>query len=83
MSSLIYNLKVTDEIAITQKGLTDLNAEKISETKISAWKSTVKKAKTDILQLASSTPAQGSNDVPSPFGNVKIDVPKTDLSARK
>ena len=50
--------------------------------KIDGWKKTVKQAKTDVLQLAASAPIQGGTNIPEGLGNVKIDVPKTDPSAR-
>ena len=60
-----------------------LTSGAVPDTKISQWKTAVKSAQTDILRLASSAPSQASTNVPNAFGNVKIDVPKPDLSARK
>jgi hypothetical protein len=62
---------------------TGFSTEKVTPEVISTWKAAVKKAKEEVLQLASAGNASGSNNVPNPFANVKIDLPKTDHAARE
>lgn len=65
------------------KTQTNLSAASIPDDKIGTWKKTVNQAKLDFLSLSASAPSLGSSNTPTPFIDLKMEIPSKDLSARK
>ncbi|KAL8924494.1 MAG: hypothetical protein Q9172_002659 [Xanthocarpia lactea] len=76
-------IKVAMSIKDYQQTQKDLNSEKADTSTIAGWKAEVKSARATTLTLSATAGSTGSTNIPNPYANMKIDVPKTDLSARK
>ncbi|KAI1342876.1 hypothetical protein F5Y15DRAFT_371283 [Xylariaceae sp. FL0016] len=75
-------IKVSGEMQTHLKKQIEMNAAKLDAAVAAEWKKQVKQAQADVLALSATSSAMSSNAVPNPFGNVKIDVGKPDLSAQ-
>lgn len=61
----------------------DLSASPIPEHVFADWKADVKSAKDTILALNASANVTAGTAMPNRFAEVKIDIPKPGLSARR
>ncbi|KAL9015698.1 MAG: hypothetical protein Q9180_008848, partial [Flavoplaca navasiana] len=75
-------IKVATDIKEFQKTQKDINSEKADNSIVATWKNEIKAARATTLTLDATASSTGSTSVPNPFANVKIEVPKTDLSAQ-
>ncbi|KAL8907064.1 MAG: hypothetical protein Q9171_006011 [Xanthocarpia ochracea] len=75
-------VKVAISIKDYQRTQKDLNSEKAATSTIAGWKAEVKLARATTLKLSTTASSTGSTNIPNPYANIKIDVPKADLSAQ-
>ncbi|KAK3291493.1 uncharacterized protein B0H64DRAFT_469224 [Chaetomium fimeti] len=74
-------IKLSEELQAHLRKQNELSAAKDpAEDVVKQWRTTCRKARDDILELAASAKAAGSSNVPTAFGNVQI--PQPDLSAQ-
>lgn len=74
-------IKLSEELQAHLRKQNELSASKEpAEDVVKEWRTTCRKARDDIIELAAVAKASGSSNVPTAFGNVQI--PPPDLSAQ-
>lgn len=74
--------RIATELREFIKNKDQISSGDLSPEAHAAWKKDAKKAKEEILQLASVSTTSISGTVVNPFANIKIDIPKADTAAQ-
>ncbi|KAF2853718.1 hypothetical protein T440DRAFT_287057 [Plenodomus tracheiphilus IPT5] len=74
--------RIATELREFIKSKDQISSGDLSPQTHAAWKRDAKKAKEEILQLASVSTVSASGTVVNPFANIKIDIPKADTAAQ-